>query len=470
MKTITVQQIRETLIRYVRDENLASGRTRAGERPESASVKVAAGMPAIPPPSTRLERLKQFVRGIPLLSPILVTAYRVIKLPGRIALIVSQLQTIHEQQARLLTLHDRVDALSWHVAALQERQEGAHRKTDTVAMHVQTIEVDLARIANSVDATAMQSWSQLDRIESGLRDSKSALVQTHGQLSDSAQVLVALHEKVDRYQQDLHERFKSIKPVISGGDNLIISRVDDFIMAFPAEEWRLPVYQILVGQLEPGLASLMKSKIREGMVVVDIGANVGTYTLLALQRIGTSGRVISYEPTPRVFDILKNNVWINGYIEGGQADLRQKAASDGSQDHGQFFISSNSLMNSLYGEDTSSTRPVQVIEVETVSLDQDLADIPRIDVVKIDTEGAEPMILRGMHRIIERSPGITCFIEFAPSHLIRAKVDMREFLAEIRSLGFQIQEVVEPTGELRATTDEALCSCFSVNLMLSRAS
>ncbi len=108
-------------------------------------------------------------------------------------------------------------------------------------------------------------------------------------------------------------------------------------MAFPAEEWRLPVYQILVGPLEPGLVAVMKSVIREGNVVIDIGANVGTYTLLALQSIGSRGLVVGYEPTPRVFDVLKNNVRINGFLETGRVDLRQKAVSDGRTARATFY-------------------------------------------------------------------------------------------------------------------------------------
>jgi FkbM family methyltransferase len=471
MRTFSLKQIRETLIRYVREENLASGRMTVAGR-ERGSIAPAGTPPGVPTPQTRTARIKDFLRRIPVLGPILVTAYRVIKLPGRVALIVKELQKVHELQVGLTKLHDRVDALSWHVAALQERQEtamrAAERAAESAARQQQVIESKVDEMATAAGATTPTLYPLFSSLESRLGELSTGLARTQGLVADVSQVLVALHEKSDRYQQELYARFGTIKPIFHAGENLIISRVDNLIMAFPGEEWRLPVYQILVGQLEPGLFALMKSTIREGMVVVDIGANVGTYTLLALQAIGTRGKVISYEPTPRVFDILKNNVQINGFLETGRVDLRQKAAADGSQARSQFFTSSNSLMNSLFGEDKAARR-VEVIEVETVALDQDLAELSRIDVVKIDAEGAEPAILRGMRRIIERSPAITIFIEFAPTHLIRANVDMLEFLAEIRALGFQIHEVVEPTGELRSTTDEALCSCFSVNLMLRRA-
>ena len=428
MNSVSMRQIRETLARYVREEDNASGRSKI---PESASVAVETSVPSstAKAQTKATAGLKEFLRSIPVVHPILRGVYRVVKLPGRVALIARQLQEVYDLQVGLTKLHDRVDALSLHVSALQQRQEKVLSLLESEAQQLHTI------------------------------------------ASNASNTLVALHEKYDSYQQDLCARVDAIKPVIHAGEDLVISRIDDFIMAFPAEEWRLVAFQILQGQLEPGLFALMKSTILEGMVVVDIGANIGTYTLLALQAIGTRGMVVSYEPTPRVFDILKNNVQINGFLETGRVDLRQKAVSDGSTTRQPFFLMKHSLTHSsLYGGDQSTADGVEVIEVDTVALDKDLADLPHIDVVKIDAEGAEPEILRGMRRIVERNPDITIFIEFAPAQLIRARVDLLGFLGEIRALGLKIQEVVEPSGALRSTTDEALCNCFSVNLMLRRAS
>ena len=429
--TVTVRQLRETLIRYVRDADFAANRN-AVSAPAPAAVVSAF---STPPVVSRIDRLKQRLRDIPVIAPLLVTAYRLIKLPGRVALIVRQLQTLQEHVNVLARLHERLDAQSWTLAAIQTEMSG-----------------------------------RLTSIEAAAQDSKAASQRASSQTADSAHALVALHEKSDRYQQELYARFAAIKPVIHAGGDLIVSRVEDFIMAFPTDEWRLPVYQILVGHLEPGLVARMKSTIKEGMTVVDVGANVGTYTLLALKGIGTSGSVISYEPTPRVFDILTNNVRINGFLETGRVHLWQKAVSDGSQSRSQFFLSSNSLMNSLYGRDPDSRRPVETIDVETVSLDHDLEHVRRVDVIKIDAEGAEPMILQGMRRIIERSPEICIFIEFAPTHLVRANIDPSAFLADIHAQALSVHEVVEPSGELRPISDVDLCKCFSVNLMLRRAS
>lgn len=440
MRPVSIQQVRQTLIRYVRDENQASGRASPPAAATAAYVPADA-QPAVNQTSTRTSRLKASLRRIPIVAPILVTIYRLLKLPGRIALIVRQLEMLRGQVQNLDRLHDRIDALSWHLSYLEQRSAaGADRLEDQMKL--------------------------LEGALTGEFQLNSRALQRA--VSDTAQTVVALHEKTDRYQIEINQRVRAIKPVIHAGDNLIVSRVDDLIMAFPAEEWRLPVYQILVGPLEPGLVAVMKSVIREGHVVIDIGANVGTYTLLALQAIGFRGLVVGYEPTPRVFDVLKNNVRINGFLETGRVDLRQKAVSDGRAARATFYVSRNSLMNSLYGEDTSSPTGSTTIDVESVALDRDLAHLDRVDIVKIDAEGAEPVILRGMQQIIRRSPGIMIFIEFAPVHLVRANEDPQAFLDELRAQGFVIEEVCEPSGALRTPTDEELCNCFSVNLMLRK--
>lgn len=528
MKTVSLQQIRETLFRYMRDEHSASIHAR------SQGIQLA---PAAVPFGNRTERLKRFLRRIPLLAPILVAAYRglkkvrdridglswhifrriplvspilvatyrVIMLPGRVAFMTRRLENVYELQVGLTKLHGRIDDLSWHISALRERQETALHAADTNATRVQTIEghwgdiatqtnemmqlllarsdsidqrVDQVVLSGGETRKSLSDVSQMlgvlgtrsDSIDARLEQVVSSCSEIRDSLGESARMLVALHEKSDRYSQAVRAQIEAVKPVICAGENLVISRIDGFIMAFPAEEWRLPTYEILVGQLEPGLFARMKSTIREGMVVVDVGANVGTYTLLALRAIGARGKVFSYEPTPRAFDILKNNVQVNGFLESGRIELRQKAISDGSRSKDRFFVLKNSLThNSLYGDDELVSDNVDVIEVDTVSLDQELGVDQRVDVVKIDAEGAEPAILRGMRRVIEHNPAITIYIEFAPEHLKRAKVDMLLYLAEIRSQGFDIQEVTDPTGELRALSDEELCTCFSVNLMLRKA-
>ena len=429
---ISLEQVRKTLQRYSYDKRTEA---RVGsDAPPIAASSPRVASEEIHQPASRIARLKHALRRLPLVAPILVGFYRLVKAPSRIALLASQ-----------------VEAISQHLVNLTEQQN-----------------LSISRV-QGLAGLMIEANGKIQLLQAHSNTTAALQEDIRKALADSLRTLGKLSERGDFFFNKFFSEISTVKPVIHAGQNLIISRIDDFIMAFPAEEWRLPTYQILVGQLEPGLFSLMKKIIREGMVVIDIGANVGTYTLLALRAIGKSGTVISYEPTPRVFDILKNNVQVNGFLESGRIDLRQKAVSDRANSSHPFFVKRNALTHSsFFANDEFLNEEIEVIEVPTISLDDDLGPTRTVDVIKIDAEGAEPAILRGMQQIIDNNPKITIFIEFAPQHLARARVDPSSYLAQLRNQGFELLEVVEPTGDLRSTADDILCERLSVNLMLRK--
>jgi FkbM family methyltransferase len=200
------------------------------------------------------------------------------------------------------------------------------------------------------------------------------------------------------------------------------------------------------------------------MVVVDVGANVGMYTLIAARAVGQSGRVIAFEPTPRTFAILKDNIQINGLLETGRVELHDVAITD-RMGTARFGVhAANSGHNTLFPEGDD----VRVIDVPTTSLDIVLADEARVDVVKIDAEGAEPLIWAGMSGVLTRSPGIRVFLEFAPGLLQRGGYDPAAFLARIERDGFEVQVVDDGSGALRTGTYAKLRDVASANLMLTR--
>jgi FkbM family methyltransferase len=252
--------------------------------------------------------------------------------------------------------------------------------------------------------------------------------------------------------------------VFRGGDNVLVSELDGFIIGVPGEEWRMAAYHAFRGPLEPGLLSAFQRVVKPGMVVLDIGANIGVFTLHAARLVGLHGKVYSFEPAPRVFKILKENVQVNGFLETGVIEFRQVAAWDRAGIAQMTVYEADSGRSTLFPSDGQGRE----IEVTTATLDEALSAQQRVDVVKIDAEGAEPRILRGMRRIIERNPEIVIFIEFAPVHLRRAGVEPTALLDEIGSLGLAIRQVDDVTGELLPINRDRIAACFSANLSLSR--
>jgi FkbM family methyltransferase len=254
-------------------------------------------------------------------------------------------------------------------------------------------------------------------------------------------------------------------PVFQAGSEVVVTEVDGFLLGIPGREWRLAAYYGLRGLPEPGVMRLFRGLVKPGMVVVDIGAHLGIYTLYALRELSGHGRVYSFEPTPRTFALLRDNVQVNGYLESGMVHLDERAVSDRAGRTEFTAYAENSGHNTLFGGQAGG----EAMVVETVSLDEALAAEAAVAVVKIDAEGAEPFILRGMTRILARSPEIRILLEFGPAHLRRAGIDPLQWLDELTSLGLAVLRIDDLSGEPLAFDRAAAADCVSWNLLLRRS-
>ena len=157
---------------------------------------------------------------------------------------------------------------------------------------------------------------------------------------------------------------------------------------------------------EPQTTQWIQEHIREGQTVVDIGANIGYFTLILARQVGPRGRVYAYEPNPEIFRILRENVNANGYTS--RVILNQKAVSS-TLGSSKFFVTQGHGRSSLQARQWVT----DIIDVETTTLDRDV--IVPVDFVKIDVEGAERLVLRGMEQTMRRNPGLIFLFEYIPS-------------------------------------------------------
>ena len=250
-------------------------------------------------------------------------------------------------------------------------------------------------------------------------------------------------------------------PVFKGGKNVLVTEVDGFIVGIPGEEWRLAAYLAFRGTTEPGLSRRFESLIKPGMVIIDVGAHVGMYTLYAARKLGAKGKIYSFEPTPRTFEFLRDNIQVNGFLESGIIKLHPAAVLDRRTSAVLRTYADNSGHNTLFHSGDG-----ELANVPAVSLDEEIG-AETVDVVKIDAEGAEPFVIRGMKEIIARNPRICIFLEFAPSHLQRAGIAPEVFYREIETLGFDISRVDDLTGDLSPVSWRELLSYHSSNLQLT---
>ena len=143
------------------------------------------------------------------------------------------------------------------------------------------------------------------------------------------------------------------------------------------------------------------ASIKPGSVVLDVGANIGIYTLLAAKR---GARVFSIEADPKNVNSLRQNISLNHF---DNVTVFPFAACDKAGELKLFRNPSNSG-----GSNVFSGEPSGVIPAITI----DSLNIPSIDVCKMDIEGSELSALKGMTETIARSPNMKLFIECSDRH------------------------------------------------------
>lgn len=153
-------------------------------------------------------------------------------------------------------------------------------------------------------------------------------------------------------------------------------------------------YDLVLGIHEPEVVEWIASDLKEGMTFVDIGPNVGYYTLLGARCVGTSGKVVALEPDPEVLAILRRNIEVNRV---GNVQVVHGAASESCGRARLGRARSSSYSTGLYCQDAADW-----IEVPRYSLDAVINElgIGAVDLVKLDVEGAELEVIEGMSEIL----------------------------------------------------------------------
>lgn len=155
---------------------------------------------------------------------------------------------------------------------------------------------------------------------------------------------------------------------------------------------------MLDGFWEIWLTQFLAEKVKPGMTVVDVGANYGYYTLLMGDAVGETGCVISVEPNPDAVALLAESVTLNGF--GPRTRLVSQALGAEAGSALLFTPDSepkNAMLVSESGLPGGRTRTVPVTTLDAVALHG-----PRIDLIKIDAEGAEEAIVAGMQAVMTR--------------------------------------------------------------------
>jgi FkbM family methyltransferase len=226
-----------------------------------------------------------------------------------------------------------------------------------------------------------------------------------------------------------------------------------------------------MNEYEQETTELFSDCVETGMSILDIGAHVGYYSLLAAKLAGPTGKVISFEPDPDNYSLLLRNIEENGYTN--ITAVNQGITS--TTGVGTLILSGlDNGRHSIYHHGLPEKGSVSI---STTSVDDYFGALgwPTVDLIKMDVEGAELEVLLGMTGLLDRSHNIKLIMELNPVLLKNADVEPKSLLTRIESLGLTLHQVrsgVAPqrlqSSEMGPLIDRLFSSQDSINLYCTK--
>lgn len=229
-----------------------------------------------------------------------------------------------------------------------------------------------------------------------------------------------------------------------------------------AEDFGLSPHLILDGYWEFWLTKYFARMIRPGDTVIDIGANLGYYSVLAGELVGDSGHVVAVEPNPAVFELLSRNLAVSGL--GARSRLCNFALSSSPGERVlPFYVPENEPKNARLVEPGEETEALaqrgRVFDVPLGALK--VEEFDRVDFIKIDVEGAELAVLEHLAPIMSAfSPNVVCEVNFGRGYGYEDVQDVLGTSEPLRFLDYDSQ--IKPltprmAAEERIMDDWLLC-------------
>jgi FkbM family methyltransferase len=195
-----------------------------------------------------------------------------------------------------------------------------------------------------------------------------------------------------------------------------------YYSAYPLYLRLFSLYKTIVDRSE---RQIFRKIVKPGMIVVDVGANIGIYTKFFSKIVGPSGKVVAFEPSSENFIYLRQNT-----SDLTNVHLHEAAVGDESGTVTLYISKDLNVDHRTY--DTGENR--EQVNVQIYKLDDIFPKGSRVDILKIDVQGFEPAVIRGAERLISENADIQLVIEFWPYGLIKSNSDPVEFLNYLNNL------------------------------------
>ncbi|MEQ6330161.1 FkbM family methyltransferase [Pseudomonas chengduensis] len=212
-----------------------------------------------------------------------------------------------------------------------------------------------------------------------------------------------------------------------------------------------------MGFYSADIVALLKNVLTPGMVVVDVGANIGEVTLVSAQCVGNTGSVIAFEPVNVIANRLAEHVRINDLKQvviirdalGAAVEKRVPIYASCGQD----VSDEHQGLASLYGEGEGQ-EPIEFVNITTLDETVNSLCLSRVDLIKIDIEGGELACLQGADNVLRRFRPMLV-VEVQAFSARQAGWDVSELFQYLRGLGYEFF-TIGPRGRLIELELEAL--------------
>ncbi|MBG9514787.1 FkbM family methyltransferase [Bacillus thuringiensis] len=245
------------------------------------------------------------------------------------------------------------------------------------------------------------------------------------------------------------------------GDNKILTYMEwNANLIVPSNDLSLTPSLVTNGHIELGLTNFFRKNLKPGNTVVDIGANIGYFSVLIGILIGPKGKLIAYESNPYIYAFLMDNLSIN-YLHD-RSSVYQCAVYSSSK-FLQFYASKRFMGNSSLIQHSKTYHKhyideIEKVQVKAITLDTHLQNITEIDFLKIDIEGGEYHAFLGMKELIQNKKIKTIIFELNPGMLQEQYTPFIKLLSNLESQNENTFPLLSKDGTKVPTSVEALTS------------
>jgi FkbM family methyltransferase len=240
-----------------------------------------------------------------------------------------------------------------------------------------------------------------------------------------------------------------------------IKYVDGIRIRLDLRDW-IPQLMFVWGDyvVERNITVYFRQLLKPGMVFVDIGANIGYYSLMASKIVGSNGKVFSFEPWSRNRAILEENIKLNSF---SNISIIPKAVSNEENYSVKIYLPKDNMcgMGSLQKlNDENYTDEFELTPTTTFQSFLNTYKPGRVDVIKIDVEGSELNVLKGMSNSLEdKNFNPIILVELAKSSLAKFSATIRDVIDSLTNYGFKAYKI-DQSSKLSAKSDyeeETIC-------------